>query len=361
MSARLLLLCPGQGGQHPAMFALARQHPAGAALLDAMAPLLPPEDADWHANRHAQPLVVAATLAMWAALEGRVPAPALVAGYSIGELAAWSVAGALDPGQAVMLAARRAALMDMCVVAAAGAPATVMPLPASMPAQAWSPESKSSPREDTAQVRMLMTDAAPSDTRTPAPPGLVAGTVPPGSGHAMLAFTGLPVALATATAAPYGGWLAIRNGDDSGVIGLPAAPAPALQEQFAALGGKVTRLPVAVAAHTPYMADAVAPFEQALAGAPLRDAQCPVLSGTSAERLSLRAQALAHLPRQVAQTIDWDDCMDACDEAGVTVALELGPGNALARMMQARHPHIACRSVADFRSVDGVVRWLERH
>jgi [acyl-carrier-protein] S-malonyltransferase len=44
----------------------------------------------------------------------------------------------------------------------------------------------------------------------------------------------------------------------------------------------------------------------------------------------------------------------------MTVALELGPGSALARMLQARHPQIACRSVADFRSLDGIISWLGR-
>jgi [acyl-carrier-protein] S-malonyltransferase len=53
--------------------------------------------------------------------------------------------------------------------------------------------------------------------------------------------------------------------------------------------------------------------------------------------------------------------MDATAEAGMTVALELGPGAALARMLQARHPQIACRSVADFRTLDGIVAWLGRH
>jgi [acyl-carrier-protein] S-malonyltransferase len=52
--------------------------------------------------------------------------------------------------------------------------------------------------------------------------------------------------------------------------------------------------------------------------------------------------------------------MDACAEAGITVALELGPGAALSRMLQARHPGIACRSVADFRSLEGIRGWLRR-
>jgi [acyl-carrier-protein] S-malonyltransferase len=52
--------------------------------------------------------------------------------------------------------------------------------------------------------------------------------------------------------------------------------------------------------------------------------------------------------------------MDAAAESGVTVALELGPGAALSRMLRTRHPDIACRSVSEFRSLDGIVGWLER-
>ena len=74
-----------------------------------------------------------------------------------------------------------------------------------------------------------------------------------------------------------------------------------------------------------------------------------------------KARAVETLSRQLSETIVWSDCMDAAAEAGMTVALELGPGAALARMLQARHPHIACRSVADFRSLDGIVAWLGRH
>jgi [acyl-carrier-protein] S-malonyltransferase len=46
--------------------------------------------------------------------------------------------------------------------------------------------------------------------------------------------------------------------------------------------------------------------------------------------------------------------MDSCVEAGVTEALELGPGAALPRMLHARHPQITCRAVDDFRFLAGV-------
>jgi [acyl-carrier-protein] S-malonyltransferase len=65
-------------------------------------------------------LIVAATLCMWEAIRGFAPQPALVAGYSIGELSAYGVAGAFVPEQAVALAAQRARLMDDCQRAAPG-------------------------------------------------------------------------------------------------------------------------------------------------------------------------------------------------------------------------------------------------
>ena len=70
--------------------------------------------------------------------------------------------------------------------------------------------------------------------------------------------------------------------------------------------------------------------------------------------------AIEHLARQLAEPIRWMDCMDAIAEQGITAALELGPGSALSKMLSARHPRIECRSAADFRTLDGIRRWLER-
>jgi [acyl-carrier-protein] S-malonyltransferase len=104
----------------------------------------------------------------------------------------------------------------------------------------------------------------------------------------------------------------------------------------------------------------VAPFADALDRAQFHLQTCPVLCGIGAEAVSGKARAIDTLSRQLRETIVWSDCMDAAAEAGITVALELGPGAALARMLQVRHPQIACRSVADFRSLDGIVSWLDR-
>jgi [acyl-carrier-protein] S-malonyltransferase len=116
-------------------------------------------------------------------------------------------------------------------------------------------------------------------------------------------------------------------------------------------------LPITVASHTGLLASAVDPLRrllQAHAAAP----SLPLLAGVSASTVHDAAQAAGLLAQQTASTIRWTDCLDAIAEARIDVALELGPGNALSRMLRERHPHIACRSVADFRSVKGIVAWV---
>lgn len=51
--------------------------------------------------------------------------------------------------------------------------------------------------------------------------------------------------------------------------------------------------------------------------------------------------------------------MDACRSGGVTKVIELGPGNALARMMQAAMPDGDAHSVSEFHSLEGLKHWLE--
>lgn len=306
MAGRLAILCPGQGAQHAGMFDLARQDPDAGRLLDGWFgdPLLGPllrasvEGEERFNNRIAQPSIVAATLAAWTALRPMLPEPALVAGYSIGEVTAYGVAGALDAGAAVTLASERARLMDACLE---GGPA-----------------------------------------------------------QAMVALSGMPDGSVDALLARHGFYAAIVTGDDTLVAGGPAAQGGALAAAALAAGGRSTLLPVAVASHTPLLQGAVAPFAALLGGQRWSNPAFPVLSGISAEPVHDAGKAMRELPRQIAEPIRWRECMDACLEAGVTVALELGPGAALARMLQSRHPGIACRSVSEFRSLDGIHSWLER-
>jgi [acyl-carrier-protein] S-malonyltransferase len=115
-----------------------------------------------------------------------------------------------------------------------------------------------------------------------------------------------------------------------------------------------------VAAHTSALAGAVAPFAVLLDASGLRHPAVPVLAGTSGAPLRLRAEGLEALSWQLARRIEWARALATAAELGCTVFLELGPGHALSRMVEELLPAAAAaRSLEDFRSVDGLVRWVE--
>jgi [acyl-carrier-protein] S-malonyltransferase len=131
-----------------------------------------------------------------------------------------------------------------------------------------------------------------------------------------------------------------------------------LAKLSAQYGATYKPLPVHIASHTGLLASAVDPL-CSLLHTHARAPALPLLAGVNASTIHDDAQAADLLARQTANTIHWTDCLDAIAEARIEVALELGPGNALTRMLRERHPGIACRSVADFRSVKGILAWIE--
>lgn len=307
MAARLAILCPGQGGQHPGMFDLALSDPPTAAACagwgveqaSGLAPHALPHAAEaLHDNRVAQPLVVAATLAMWHALRPALPTPALAAGYSIGELAAYGVAGALTPADTIALAAQRAALMDGCVA--------------------------------------------------------------PERPQGMLAVSGIDEAALRACLPAGALYVAIETGAANFIVAGLRDALTTLRNALESRGMHATPLPVAVASHTPLMHAAAGNFGPLLEAAAWSEPQFTLLAGVSANPVRSRDEALQALTGQIEATLRWAACMDAIAEANVTVALELGPGAALSRMLRERHPHIDTRSASEFRTLDGLRAWLRR-
>ena len=301
------VLCSGQGGQHAAMFDLllhedgegaiaAAGDAAGMDLLRTVAA----EPPTMFVNAIAQPLIVAWQGVVWALLAPRLVAAeiavACVAGYSIGELAGHACAGRFDWGDAIALARERARWMDR----AAG------------------------PDGGLVAVRGLRRDAL----------------------DALPSMRGIEVA--------------IVNDVDQFVLGGPVRALDELTVDVLARGATARPLPVGLAAHTSWLAAAVEPFRRALEATAWRPSTTPVLSGLDGSIVRDRSTTIDVLARQVATTIRWSDCMDALRERGVRRCLELGPGNALARMMRDRHPDIDTRAVADFRSLDAIVGWAGR-
>lgn len=249
-----------------------------------------------HKNHIAQPLICAFELAVWAILSPRLPTPRAFAGYSVGELAAHGCAGTLSPSATIKLASERARLMDECCRA-----------PCAMIA-----------------VRGLSRDAIEHVT------------------HA------------------HGAAVAIINGRDRFVLGGRLQEIDAVAAAVAEGGAAVTRLHVHVPSHTPLVVEASRAFAERLAAEPMTAPTVCVLSGLDGQPVATATRARQVLSAQISNTIDWSACLDGLAEQGCRVLLELGCGSDLTRMARDTLPDICARSIADFRSIDAALAWVER-
>lgn len=123
--SQFAILCSGQGAQTPDLFSRFPFGEKGLAVKQRVidAGCLAPEVSAWLADSAAdpqaifqnpisQPLLCLFQAMVWAELETLLPSPALIAGYSLGELSAYGCAGAFSPEETVRLAGVRARLMD---------------------------------------------------------------------------------------------------------------------------------------------------------------------------------------------------------------------------------------------------------
>jgi len=298
------LLFAGQGTQHAQMLpwlddedALVRQTEAALAVPSWRRAL---HDPVWAArNRNVQILLTGIGLAAWgqlsARMSARLPPPAAIAGYSVGELAAFSAAGVFDAGTAVELAAERADAMDRCAAAAPGG---------------------------------------------------------------LLAVSGLLAAAIDTLCNQTGVAVAIRIAEDAVVLGGGRAALIAAEQLARAAGAVCTPLNVGIASHTPAMRPAAEAFAQVLERTILKAPQAVLFDNAHAERVHGIEQAARALSAQVAQTVRWADCLSAVHSRGVRCVLEIGPGSALAAMWNRRHPDVPARSADEFRDGAAVVRWV---
>ncbi len=301
------ILCSGQGGQHPAMFDLVANCSDAEPIFAVAAGVLGQDprqfvreasSAALFSDLSGQILCCTQALALWAALGPARPARAVIAGYSIGELAAWGCAGAVDGPGILHLAQRRAAIVDA---------------------------------------------AAPSDGGLAAIVGLRRQTLEPIlTRHAV--------------------YIAIVDGLDTFVVGGHRVGLEAACQEAVARGAKHTiSLPVAVPSHTPLLSEATEQFRSVLREAcPQLPRGYRLLSGIDGDTIYDMETGIDKLARQISTTIDWAACVESCRSAGAEAALELGPGTALSRMASALFPDGRARAVEEFRTLAGLHIWLQR-
>jgi [acyl-carrier-protein] S-malonyltransferase len=87
----------------------------------------------------------------------------------------------------------------------------------------------------------------------------------------------------------------------------------------------------------------------------------PVLAGIDGTPQRTSRQGLDALPRQLAEPLRWDWCMETLASLAVDVAIELGPGNDLAKQVENEIPGAMARAVDEFATPRELGDWLERH
>jgi [acyl-carrier-protein] S-malonyltransferase len=307
----LAILCSGQGLQHPQIFALTGDAPEAAALFAQATRLLGGRDPRemvrtdsspaLHRNRTGQILCTLQALAAAAALRDEMPRRVILAGYSIGELAAWGVAGLLAMTDVLDLAARRAEVMD-----AASAP-----------------------------------------------------------GDGLLFIRGLTRADIDRLCQLHDVAIAIVEPGGAFVLGGAGASLDTIAGEATAMGARrVVRIPAEVASHTSRLSAASAQFRNSLRDAVVKPpplAAARLLSGIDSTPVLQAEAGLDKLAAQISRTVQWADCLQACVEAEASAFLELGPGGALIRMTASTYPDIPARSLEDFRTLRGARGWLALH
>lgn len=290
---------PGQGSQAVGMGRdLAAGSPAAAAVFEAADAALgeslsttawngPAERLDQ--TEHAQPAILAASMAILAAIHERalaagsaLPAARFAAGHSMGQYSALVAAGSLSLANGLRLVRERGRLMQTSGRGQDGAMAAVIGL-------------------DEDRLPELVERARQHGTFVVANRNAPGQVVVSGSRDAIEA----------------GARIARELGAKRAIV-----------------------LPVSVAAHSPLMADAAAGMRAVLDSCSVNDPTVPLLANADARLITTAAQARAELVDHLTAGVDWVRAVQTMIAAGVGTFVEVGPGKVLTGLIKRIAPEL---------------------
>jgi [acyl-carrier-protein] S-malonyltransferase len=299
------LLFPGQGAQLVGMGKdLAERFPAArlsfeeadATLGLALSRLMwegPAEELT--ATRHAQPAILAHSVAVLRVVREHVGPVAYAAGHSLGEFSAYVAAGSLAYADALRLVRRRGELMFEAGEQRLGTMAALLGL------------------EDDEVTRVCQAASGPDGVVVPAnynAPGQV-----------------------------------VISGD-------VLAVGRALQLAREAGARKTIALQVSGAFHSPLMEAAEAGLRQELEAVVVQAPSFPVVSNVTAEPVQEPADARRLLVRQLTSPVRWTASMRTLLQAGVDRFFELGPGGVLSGLQRRVHREATSRTLGTAAEVE---------
>jgi [acyl-carrier-protein] S-malonyltransferase len=257
-----------------AVRAAVEQH-SSVAGLDLVAAGTTMSETDITDTAVAQPLLVSAALAS-SLLLPPLPSSTVVAGHSVGEFAAATLAGVLPPATAMQLIAVRGRAMSAASGATRGAMLALL-------------------GGDPVVVADAITAAGATVATVNAPGQVVAA------------------------------------GDRASIDRLSSAPPE---------GARLRPLAVAGAFHTELMAPAQQALADATRSLSPGDPQHLLLSNADGQVVDDGAEVLRRLVAQVCRPVRWDRCMSTMAALGVTATLELAPGGTLTALVRRALPGV---------------------
>jgi [acyl-carrier-protein] S-malonyltransferase len=293
---------PGQGSFRPGVLAPWRGHPATRVLdvvvdrarIDPWALDVDPGTGQRTAD--AQPSILGTSLVAWEALVAEGVVPDVVAGHSLGEVAAAVAAEVLEVGDAAALVAARGRAMGEACRATPGGMAALVKI---------SPDA----------VDVLVAED----------PDLV-----------------------------------VANDNAAGQVVVAGSPAAIqrVRERARDAGGRALPLDVEGAFHSPAMAPAVGAVADVLATVAVRDAARPLVSGTTARPSRSGAAIERALVDGILAPVRWREVQQELVELGVEHLVEVGPGGVLAGLARRAAPDLQVHTVATPDDVDRTVAAL---
>lgn len=303
----LVIVCPGQGSQTPGFFSPWLELPAFSQTIEVASTSSGLDlktygtlsDADTIRDTAiAQPLIVSASLASFSALSAAgLENAAGVAGHSVGEIAAASIAGVLDTATAMEFVTKRGSEMAKAAAVTKSSMAAVL----------------GGDRDEVV---------------------------------AYLSSRGL-------SAANYNGsGQIVAAGDADAITALAAEPLA---------GTRVIPLAVAGAFHTNFMEPAVAELANYAGSLSTKDANIKLWTNKDGSTIQSGSEYLNLLVNQVSNPVRWDLCMEAMVAAGVTALIELSPAGTLAGLAKRGMPGIETLALKTPDQLDAAIDLAKNH
>lgn len=303
----LVIVCPGQGSQTPGFlnpwleipaFKESIESSATASGLDLVGFGTLSDAETIKDTAIAQPLIVSASIASFAALKSSgLDSFAGVAGHSVGELAAASIAGVFDNSTAMKFVTKRGQEMAKAAAKTKSSMAAVL----------------GGDRDEV--VKYLETlGLSPANYN--------------GSGQIVAA------------------------GDAEAISKLAAEPMA---------GTRVIPLAVAGAFHTNFMEPAVAELGTFASEISTNDPSVKLWTNRDGSLITDGSEYLQLLVSQVSNPVRWDLCMDALVAAGVTALIELSPAGTLAGLAKRGMPGVETLALKTPDQIDAAIALSKNH